>query len=207
LLSNDYYPTLIQDHVELVTSGIAALTSAGIVDTAGVERAVDTIIFGTGFEISGNLTRMKIIGRDARELNQTWEHKGRGAHLGVTVAGFPNLFLLVGPNTGLAHSSMIFMIERQVEYVLQAMRLAARSGGRPLEVREDVQDRYVSRVQERLQDSVWASGCQSWYLDENGRNIAIWPSFTTAYWLRTRRLNPADFELATNRLRPHTRAQ
>jgi cation diffusion facilitator CzcD-associated flavoprotein CzcO len=207
LLSNDYYPTLIQDHVELVTSGIAAVTRAGIVDTAGVERAVDTIIFGTGFEISGNLTRMKIIGRDGRELNQTWEHKGRGAHLGVTVAGFPNLFLLVGPNTGLAHSSMIFMIERQVEYVLQAMRLAARSGGRTLEVREDVQDRFVSRVQDRLQDSVWASGCQSWYLDENGRNIAIWPSFTTAYWLRTRRLNPADFELATNRLRPQTRAQ
>ncbi len=138
---------------------------------------------------------MKIFGRDGRELNQTWDHKGKGAHLGITVAGFPNLFLLVGPNTGLAHSSMVFMIERQVEYVLQAMRLAARAGARAVEVREAVQDGYVARVQSRLQNSVWASGCQSWYLDENGRNIAIWPNFTTAYWRRTRRLHPADFEL------------
>jgi cation diffusion facilitator CzcD-associated flavoprotein CzcO len=195
LLSNDYYPTLTQPNVELITAGITKVRSGSVVDAAGVERAVDTVIFGTGFEISGNLTRMKIFGRDGRELNQTWEHKGKGAHLGLTVAGFPNLFLLVGPNTGLAHSSMIFMIERQVEYVLQAMRLAARAEARAVEVREDVQDQYVSRVQSRLRDSVWASGCRSWYLDENGRNIAIWPSFTTAYWLRTRRLNPADFQL------------
>jgi len=90
---------------------------------------------------------------------------------------------------------MVFMIERQVEYVLQAMRLAARAGAQAVEVREDVQDGYVERVQSRLRDSVWASGCQSWYLDENGRNIAIWPNFTTAYWRRTRRLHPADFEL------------
>jgi len=195
LLSNDYYPTLTRDNVELITAGIAEVTSGSIVDASGVERVVDTIILGTGFQISGNLTRMKIFGRDGRELNQTWEHKGKGAHLGVTVAGFPNLFLLVGPNTGLAHSSMIFMIERQVEYILQAMRLAARAQAHAVEVREDVQDRYVSRVQSRLQDSVWASGCQSWYLDEHGRNIAIWPSFTTSYWRRTRRLNPGDFEL------------
>jgi cation diffusion facilitator CzcD-associated flavoprotein CzcO len=199
LLSNDYYPTLNRPNVELITAGIAEVRSGSLVDSAGVERDVDTVIFGTGFEISGNLTRMKIFGRDGRELNQTWEHKGKGAHLGVTVAGFPNLFLLVGPNTGLAHSSMIFMIERQVDYVLQAMRLASRTHAQAVEVREDVQDRYVSRLQSRLQDSVWASGCQSWYLDENGRNIAIWPSFTTAYWLRTRRLNPADFELVRSR--------
>jgi cation diffusion facilitator CzcD-associated flavoprotein CzcO len=195
LLSNDYYPALTRPNVELITAGIGEVRNGSIVDTAGVERAVDTVIFGTGFEISGNLTRMKIFGRDGRELNQSWVHKGRGAHLGVTVAGFPNLFLLVGPNTGLAHSSMIFMIERQVAYVLQAMRLAARADAQAVEVREDVQDRYVSRLQSRLQDSVWASGCQSWYLDENGRNVAIWPSFASAYWLQTRRLKTADFEL------------
>jgi cation diffusion facilitator CzcD-associated flavoprotein CzcO len=195
LLSNDYYPTLTRPNVELITTGIDEVTTGAIVDTAGVEREVDAIIFGTGFEISGSLTRMKIIGRDGRELNQTWEHKGKGAHLGITVAGFPNLFLLVGPNTGLAHSSMVFMIERQVEYVLQAMRLVSRTGVQAVEVREEVQDEYVGRVQSRLRDSVWASGCQSWYLDENGRNIAIWPSFSTAYWRRTRRLDPADFDL------------
>jgi cation diffusion facilitator CzcD-associated flavoprotein CzcO len=195
LLSNDYYPTLTRSNVELINAEIAEVRTGSIVDSAGIEREVDTIIFGTGFEISGSLTRMKIFGRDGRELNQTWDRKGKGAHLGITVAGFPNLFLLVGPNTGLAHSSMVFMIERQVEYVLQAMRLAARAGAQAVEVREDVQDGYVERVQSRLRDSVWASGCQSWYLDENGRNIAIWPNFTTAYWRRTRRLHPADFEL------------
>lgn len=195
LLSNDYYPTLTRSNVELITAGMTEVKTGSIVDTAGVEREVDTIILGTGFEVSGSLTRMKIFGRGGQELNQAWEHKGKGAHLGITITGFPNLFLLVGPNTGLAHSSMVFMIERQVEYVLQAMRLAARSGAQAVEVREDVQDRYVTQVQSRLRDSVWASGCQSWYLDENGRNIAIWPNFTTAYWRRTRRLDPDDFEL------------
>lgn len=198
LLSNDYYPTLARDDVELVTDPIAAVTSAGIVTADGVERRTDAIVFGTGFDVSRNLTRIKIVGPDGTALHDRWERDGIGAHLGITVAGFPNLFLLVGPNTGLGHSSMIFMIERQVGYVLQALRAMAIRRADSIAVRERTQRRFVDRVQARLSGSVW-NGCQSWYLDESGRNVTIWPYFSWHYWLATRRLRTRDFVFARAR--------
>ncbi len=198
LISNDYYPTLNRDDVDLVTDGIREVTATGVVTTDGTERSADTIIFGTGFEVSGNLTRMKIVGREGVELNERWERQGIGAHLGITMSGFPNLFLLVGPNTGLGHNSMVFMIEQQVAYVVQALKTMDRRGADWIEVRERPQRRFVDRVQTRLSDSVWSS-CQSWYLDENGRNFTIWPHFTWQYWLATRRLRTRDFALGNAR--------
>ena len=192
LVSNDYYPTLGRDDVDLITDGIREVTATGIVTTDGTERAADTIVFGTGFEVSGNLTRMKIVGRDGVELNDRWQRDGIGAHLGITMAGFPNLFLLVGPNTGLGHNSMIFMIEQQVAYVIQALAAMDRRDVDWIEVGEQPQRRFVDRVQTRLSDSVW-SGCRSWYLDDNGRNFTIWPHFAWKYWQQTRRLRTRDF--------------
>ena len=118
----------------------------------------------------GNLTHMKIVGRDGAVLNDHWAQDGVGAHLGITVAGFPNLFLLLGPNTGLGHTSVVFMIESQIRYVVQALDLLDDTGAAVVEVRDDAQDRFVDRVQSQLDGTVWQSGCKSWYLDDRGRN-------------------------------------
>jgi cation diffusion facilitator CzcD-associated flavoprotein CzcO len=194
LLSNDYYPALCRDDVDLVTDGIREVTTTGLVTTDGTERPADTIVFGTGFDVKASLTRLRIVGRGGVELARRWERTGIGAHLGITVAGFPNLFLLTGPNTGLGHNSLIFMIEQQVRYVVQALRALDRHGADWIDVRERPQRRFVARVQARLSGSVWSS-CRSWYLDENGRNFTIWPYFCWQYWLATRRLRVRQFRL------------
>ncbi|MEU4394749.1 NAD(P)/FAD-dependent oxidoreductase [Kribbella sp. NPDC023855] len=195
LISNNYYPALMRDNVDLVTTGISRVTPTGVVTDDGVERECDTIVLGTGFEVSGNLTRIGILGREGIDLADTWKQNGIGAHLGITVAGYPNLFLLVGPNTALGHSSMVFMIEAQVRYVMQALDLLRRRGASSVEVREEVQERFVTEVQSELDDTVWQAGCNSWYLDPQGRNSTIWPNFTISYWNQTRHLNPADYVL------------
>jgi cation diffusion facilitator CzcD-associated flavoprotein CzcO len=199
LLSSNFYPALTRDNVELVTEPIAEITPAGIVDAHGIQRDVDTIIYGTGFDVSGNLTHMKVVGRDGAVLNDVWDRNGIGAHLGITVSGFPNFFLLLGPNTGLAHSSVVFMIESQVRYIISALDLLDSYGAAAIEVRVDAQRSWLDRVQHRLHGTVWDSGCSSWYLDATGRNISIWPHFTWKYWMETRTLKPADFQLVRPR--------
>jgi cation diffusion facilitator CzcD-associated flavoprotein CzcO len=193
LPSSDWYPTLQRENVELVTDAVAAVTAHGVVAADGSTRPADVIIYGTGFVVSGNLTRVKVVGRDGRSLAREWWRDGANAYLGIAMHGFPNLFVLVGPNTGLGHSSMIFMIEAQVGYVLQALDLLDESGY--VEVRDDVQRRFVTTIRGALDHTVWSSGCSSWYLDAQGRNVAIWPGFTWRYWLRTRRIRRDDFLL------------
>ncbi len=193
LISNSYYPALAQDNVDVVTDKIVEVRPTGVVTDDGVEHEVDTIIFGTGFEVSGNLLQLQIIGRDGIELGNVWGRRGIGAHLGMSMAGFPNLFVLLGPNTGLGHSSVVFMIESQIRYVVQALDLLDRRGADYLEVRPDRERGFRDRVQTRLDHTVWQSGCRSWYQDESGRNFTIWPYFTFQYWLETRRLRPRDF--------------
>jgi cation diffusion facilitator CzcD-associated flavoprotein CzcO len=195
LLSDDFYPALQRPNVRLVTEPIAEVTASGIRTSDGTHREVDTIIFGTGFEVSANLTRLHLTGRRGKSLADAWAERGIGAHLGITVNGFPNLFLLLGPNTGLGHTSVVFMIEAQARYIARSIDLLDASGASTIEVRDEVQRRFVHRVQSRLAGTVWQSGCQSWYLDENGRNFTIWPHSTGRYWLRTRRPRLADFEL------------
>ena len=199
LLSDDFYPSLQRDNVHLVTDLIAQVTPDGIRTVDGVQRDVDTIIFGTGFDVSANLVRLDLVGRGGRSLGDVWAEEGIGAHLGITVSGFPNLFLLLGPNTGLGHTSVVFMIEAQARYVARALELMDSSGASTIEVRAEAQQRFVHRVQSRLDRTVWQSGCRSWYLDENGRNFTIWPHVTWRYWLRTRRPHPADFVLEVRR--------
>ena len=190
LLSNDFYPALQRPNVELITDAIDHIEPAGVRTRDGVLHELDTLVLATGFRVNDYLAKIAITGPDGRDLNELWQREP-GTYLGITVAGFPNLFLLMGPNTGLGHNSMIFMIEAQARYAVQCI-LALRS--RPtLEVRPEVQRRFNAEIQARLAASVWQTGCRSWYQDEHGRNSALWPGFTFDYWRRTRRLRLADY--------------
>jgi cation diffusion facilitator CzcD-associated flavoprotein CzcO len=195
LVSSDYYPVFNQSHVDLETAGIAEIRERSVVTSDGREIEVDTIIFGTGFHVTDALADLRIVGRDGLKIQDAWR-EGMVAHLGTTVAGFPNLFFLAGPNTGLGHNSMIFMIEAQVRYILSCLRLVARTGAQSIEVRPEAQDRFNQWVREKSRGSVWLKGgCASWYLDSQGVNRALWPASTVSFWLRMRRVRPADFRL------------
>jgi len=194
LISDDFYPALASDNVDLHTDGIERVTPHGIVDRDGVEREVDTIIYGTGFDVVGNLTRAKVVGRGGVELAEAWEADGASAHLGINVSGFPNFFLIIGPNTGLGHTSMIFMIERQVEYIVKALNTLRRRGDAYADVRPEAERAFTTKVRSKLSGSVWESGCSSWYLDEQGRPVTVWPYFTFKYWADTRRFRADEYE-------------
>jgi cation diffusion facilitator CzcD-associated flavoprotein CzcO len=194
LISNDYYPALARDNVELVTQPIASIEARGVRTTDGRVREVDAILYGTGFTATDYLSPIRIVGRGGRELNEAWKETPK-SYLGITVAGFPNLSLLMGPNTVLGHNSMIFMIEAQARYALQAIRALREHEARTIEPREDVQAHFQTWLRRRLSKTVWATGCRSWYLDANGNNPVLWPGFTVDYWLRTRRLDPRDYAI------------
>lgn len=194
LMADDYYPTLERPNVELVTERVAKITPRGVVTADGVEREVDAIIFGTGFKVSEFLTHMQIRGRGGITIDEAWKN-GAEAYLGTTVSGFPNLYLLMGPNTGLGHNSMVFMIESQIEYVLRCMRTLDARGAKIADVKQKAQKLFNEHLQRRLSRTVWATGCHSWYLDGAGQNSTTWPGFTFEFWLRTRRFDPKDHEL------------
>jgi len=196
LIANDYYPALTRENVELNTSGIRAVTEHGVVDGDGVEHEVDAIIYGTGFHVTDAFDYLDVTGVAGRDLAKEWQASGIQTHLGITVAGYPNLFFLLGPNTGLGHNSVVFMIESQIRYVSQAMALADLAGAAALDTRESAQAEFQSDIQRKLAGGVWTKGgCTSWYLDSRGVNRTIWPGFTWRYWLRTRKLDPAVFDL------------
>jgi cation diffusion facilitator CzcD-associated flavoprotein CzcO len=194
LPSNEWYPALARDNVELVTDPIAEVRERSIVSESGAEREVDAIVFGTGFHVVDMPVARMVRGRDGRTLEEAWQGSPR-AHLGTTVAGFPNLFILLGPNTGLGHSSMVYMIESQIAYVMDALRELRRNGHRTVEVRPDVQERYNRDVQRRMKRTVWSTGCKSWYLDEQGNNPTLWPDWTWRFRRRTSRFDPAEYLL------------
>jgi cation diffusion facilitator CzcD-associated flavoprotein CzcO len=194
LLSNDYYPALTRDNVEVVTDGVAEVRPNGIVTSDGVLREVDTIIFGTGFHVTDPPIAKYIRGRDGRTLDEVWQGNMR-AYQGTSVTGFPNLFMLLGPNTGLGHTSVVFMIECQIAYLLNLLRHLGRTGVHAIEPTPQAQEAFVADVDRRMAGTVWTSGgCRSWYLDANGRNSTLWPGYTWSYWLRTRRLDPAAYQ-------------
>jgi cation diffusion facilitator CzcD-associated flavoprotein CzcO len=191
LISNDYYPALARDNVDVVTDGVQEVREHSLVDAAGVEHEVDVIVYGTGFHVTDAFDDLEIVGRDGRNLGKEWATEGMRTHLGITVAGFPNLFFLLGPNTGLGHNSVVFMIEAQISYVAEALRLAA---GRALEPKPEVQERFNTQIQRKLAKGIWTrGGCKSWYLDAKGVNRTIWPGFTWRYWLDTRKVRREDY--------------
>jgi cation diffusion facilitator CzcD-associated flavoprotein CzcO len=196
LQSNTYYPALMQDNVEVVTEPILAVRPHGIVTRDGVERPVDTIIFGTGFRASDLPISERIRGRDGRSLAEVWQGSPQ-AYRGTTVAGFPNLFLLLGPNTGLGHTSILFMMESQLAYVLDALRHMRRRRIWVLEPKIEAQQRFVTAVDKRLSTTVWGSGgCRSWYMDGTGRNFALWPGYTWRFRQAMRRFDVDAYEVS-----------
>jgi len=185
LLSNEFFPAMARTNVELVTHGIREIRPHGIVDETGVERSVDVIIFATGFSATDFLVPMKITGVAGRDLHQAWK-EGAEAYLGMSISGFPNLFMLYGPNTNLAHNSIIYMLESQIRYVIAGLERLRRGDIRVLDVKKTIQDSFNARIQQRLQKSVWARGCTSWYLTAARKNTTNWPGYTLAFRLQTR---------------------
>jgi cation diffusion facilitator CzcD-associated flavoprotein CzcO len=193
LFSNSYYRTLTRANVELVTLPIAEVRADTVRLTDGSSREVDTIIYGTGFRATDMLGAVEIRGREGRSLNAEWAKTAR-AYYGITVSGYPNLFFLAGPNTGLGHNSLIYMIEAQVHYILEALAALERRQAGYLDVKPEAQSAFNSGLDRRMKSTVWATGCRSWYLTEDGHNTTLWPSFTFRYKERTRRLKSADYE-------------
>lgn len=194
LLTNDWYPALARDNVEVETSHIAKVTDDAIVTEDGVSHRVDAIIFATGFESTDFLAPMKIVGRGNTELNGVWAH-GAQAHRGVAVAGFPNFFMLYGPNTNLGHNSIIFMIECQANYIAQCVGALQNGKLRYLDVRKDAMERFNRDLQRDMQKTVWAAGCSSWYKTPDGKVTNNWSSYTAKYWWEMRHPDFAEYAL------------
>ena len=196
LLSDDYYPALTQPNVDVVTDGIERITATGIRTTDGVEHEVDTIIFATGFLVTDNPIAARVKGRDGQTLADAWQATGPRCYLGSTIPGFPNLFLMTGPNTGIGHTSLVYMIESQIPYVLGGLRVLDRPDVDAVDLRPEVLDAFDDELQRKLKRSVWnAGGCQSWYLHESGRNATLWPDFTWRFRQRTKRFDVENYEL------------
>ncbi|HXT46366.1 MAG TPA: NAD(P)/FAD-dependent oxidoreductase [Pseudonocardiaceae bacterium] len=193
LISNDYLPALTRPNVEVITSAVARVGADWVQAADGTRRHVDTIVFGTGFHVTDMPMASWIHGRDGRALAEVWSG-GAQAHRGTTVAGFPNLFILVGPNTGLGHTSLIYMIESQVAYTIDALRHLRRTGAAAVEVRPEAQAAYNRDIHRRMRGTVWTTGgCASWYLDAHGHNTTLWPTFTWRFRRATRRFRAAEY--------------
>jgi cation diffusion facilitator CzcD-associated flavoprotein CzcO len=197
LFSDKYFRAIDKPHSELVTESIARITPHGIVTADGKEREVDVIVFATGFHVTDSYTYVGIKGPGGEDLVDRWNREGVQAHRGIAVADMPNLFFLLGPNTGLGHNSVVFMIESQIGYVAQAIDAVDKAGAQALAPSRWAQDTFNAELQQRLQGAVWSTGgCSSWYLDEHGKNRTLWSGMTWQYWLATRSLKRSEYRFS-----------
>jgi cyclohexanone monooxygenase len=195
LFSNDWYRALTQPNVELVPHAVAEVRRGGLLGADGVERPADTLILGTGFGITEMPIAARVRGRGGRSLDEVWDGSPTG-HLGTVIHGFPNLFMILGPNVGNGHTSATVLIELQVAFAIDTLKRLERDGLASADVRPEVQDAFNAEVQRRLQGTVWnAGGCRSYYLDRNGRNSTIFPG-STLELRRRMRFVPGDYALA-----------
>ena len=185
LLSNDFLPALERPNVTVIDTPIARVEPGGLVTADDVTHPADILVFATGFKATEPLGSLRVIGRDGVSLAEAW-HEGLPAWLGLAAPGFPNLFLLGGPNTGLGHNSIVFMLEAQIEHALRTLQRMRRQGIGSVEIRRDVASRFATWLDARMQRTVWLSGCRSWYLDAAGRNTTLWPGFSIGFWFRHR---------------------
>ncbi len=192
LISNEWYPALQRPNVEVVTDAIASITPRGVRTVDGTEREVDALILGTGFRVTEYLSSIHIVGRGGVDLNDAWRTSLRN-YLGITVSGCPNLCVVMGPNTGLGHNSMIFMIEAQARYAASALATMRERGIASLDVRPEIEASFRADLARRMKNTVWTTGCQSWYQTPDGE-VFLWPAATVDYWWKTRRVNLADYE-------------
>jgi cation diffusion facilitator CzcD-associated flavoprotein CzcO len=196
LNSSTYYGAVADPKTELATDRITRITRDGIVTADGTERKVDVIVYATGFHVTDSFTYLQIKGMHGEDLIGRWTTEGLAAHRGTTVADVPNLFVLLGPNTGLGHNSVVFMIESQIRYVAQAIAAVDKAGAQALAPTRAAQDRFNDELQRKLGRSVWSTGgCSSWYLDEHGNNPVLWGGYTWQYWLATRKLELGEYRL------------
>ncbi|MCP5014507.1 MAG: NAD(P)/FAD-dependent oxidoreductase [Ketobacter sp.] len=194
LISNKYFPMFNRDNVELVTDGIKEIKANSVITADGKERPADCIILGTGF-ITDPRIYMKnfpVVGLGGRDLREDWKESAE-AYYGTSASGYPNLWQLVGPNSGLGHNSIIFMIEAQVHYILESMKLLKKKDAAYMDVKPSVQTEFNAALQKQIQSSVWGTGCQSWYQDAGGKNFAVWPKSTWKFWLETFRVKAGDY--------------
>jgi cyclohexanone monooxygenase len=197
LISNAYYPALAADNVDVVTDPIAKVTGSSVVTADGTEREIDVLVVATGFHTTELPITEHLVGSHGRTLAEQWRESGMAAYKGTTVPGFPNLFMIVGPNTGLGHSSMVLMIEAQVAYIRDALRTMRTRGYDVVEVDPVATDEYNRGLQRRMKRTVWnVGGCDSWYLDAHGRNTTLWPRSTWDFRRRLRSFDPAAYSLS-----------
>jgi cation diffusion facilitator CzcD-associated flavoprotein CzcO len=195
LVSDDYYPALTRPNVEVLTDGVREVRPRSVVTTAGAELEVDTIILGTGFHVTDNPIASRVRGREGKTLAEVWSPSMR-AYLGMSVAGFPNLFMIIGPNTALGHNSMVFMIESQLNYLMGCLEAMSARRASTVEVRSDAVAEFNDEIDRAMRGTVWSAGCNSWYLDSAGRNSVIWPGWSFRFRTRTRRFEPQKYLLS-----------
>jgi len=198
LISNDWYTALAKSNVELISTSIEEVTQTGVRTSDGVEHELDVLVLATGFAVSSFPSPLRIIGRDGIDLTDHW-NKGASTDLGLTVSGFPNLWFLAGPGTGLGHNSIVFMIEVQLEHISRALRFMQNSSVGVLELRPEVEASSYAELQKRVAKTVWTSGCSSWYVSPGGQVDTIWPGTTTEYWWRARRFHADRYVLSPGR--------
>lgn len=190
LISNEYYPALARDNVEVVADGIAEIRQQSIVSVDGTEREVDAIVLATGFRITDSPTYELISGRDGRTLSEVFDAEGLSAYKGTTIANFPNLFLMIGPNAALSYTSAIFTIESQINYIVDAITTMDASEVATVEVRPQRQADYNRELQAAFAGTVWNTGeCTSWFVDESGHNATLWPDFSFRFHRTTRKFD------------------
>jgi len=196
LLSDDFYPAFRRRNVELVTDRIAEIRERSVVTQDSVERPVDVLIYGTGFHVTEQFIGMKLFGRGGLEIHDAWRN-GLSAYLGVSVSGFPNFFILLGPNTGLGHNSVVLMIEAQVRYVIKCLRLMRERNIGAMEVRAESQQHFAANLRDHMARTVWQSGgCRSWYQDTHtGENTALWPGSVIDYMRKMRSVAASEYVL------------
>jgi len=196
LFTSDWYPTLARPNVDLVNGRVERITPNGVIGGDGVEREADVIVFGTGFQSHNFVAPMDVHGLDGRQLNAVWAGRPE-AYLGTTVSGFPNMFVLYGPNTNHGSGSVPYLLESQFNYILDAIGRLRSNGLRYMDLRPEVQEQWSREMAERSARTVWTSGgCTNWYLNDAGENTNNWPGPWLEYRRRTRRINPGDYRVA-----------
>jgi cation diffusion facilitator CzcD-associated flavoprotein CzcO len=182
LLSNNWFEAVVRKNVKVITDGIDKITSQGIVPKNREELKIDAIIYATGFKASELLSRIHIVGSKGKNLNEIWKQNGVQAYKGTTVAGFPNMFILHGPNTSIGHTSAIHLLESQAQYTIDAFNYMKKNKIKSAELTEKAQNDFNEEIQKSMKGTVWQTGgCTSWYQDKKGRNPALWPGFTTKF--------------------------
>lgn len=195
LLSNNFYSTLNQNHVEILDQGIQSINANGITDKNGKHISADVIILGTGFSATEFLSPMTITGLNGITLNQAWQD-GAQAYLGLSVNQFPNLFILYGPNTNLGHNSILYMLESQINYILKATSTVIKQSHQAIDIKKDIQHKFNANIQKQSQDTVWNSGCTSWYTTEDGKNTVNWTGFTFSYRKLSKHFSLNNYEVS-----------